>query len=273
MAATNSPFTFRDAIASTICLIDSRAQRYRNLVIAVLAVIFASALWATIQWSVLPLLGLLSFPTLCGIYFCLDTAWVNRWRDHLLHQWQAGQLDIDDLCYALRHMKHLPTKTIDTMLGSLPTRDLIGASTAMTPALRKGLAATLTCIHSCQAALSIAATVGWTVGAASLSAATIAGSGVLCLGVLFVLPVLAAGAMWRTLRFRRWRREVRRLYPGGDELQRFVLVAARLDWESIKEDRRHKLLRSLFSTQKFFERCANPRSAPKTSRDRHTEFP
>ena len=55
-----------------------------------------SALWATIQWSLLPLLGLLSLPAWCGISFCLDTASVNRWRIHLLLQWQAGQLDIDD---------------------------------------------------------------------------------------------------------------------------------------------------------------------------------
>src|SRR5262249_38077934 len=151
-----------------------------------------------IQRSGLPFLGLLSLPVLCGISFCFDTASVNRWRTHLLLQWQAGQLDIDDLCYVLRHMKHLPAKTIQTMIGSLPTRDVIGANTVMTPALRKGLAATLTCIHSCQAALTIAATVGWTVGAASLTVATIVGSGVLW-GNLFVFPVLATGAMWRAL--------------------------------------------------------------------------
>src|SRR5437773_10512387 len=99
MSALKSPSTFRDAVGSTIRLLDSRAWRYRNLMIAVLAVIFASSLWATIQWSVLPLLGLLSLPILCSISFWLDTASVNRWRAHLLFQWQAGQLDIDDLCY------------------------------------------------------------------------------------------------------------------------------------------------------------------------------
>jgi len=248
MVTLNSASAFRDAIGSTTSLLDSRARRYRNLVFAVVAVFFASGLWATIQWSVLPLLGLLLLPILCAIAFCLDTTAVNHWRSHFLLQWQAGDLDIDDLCYALTHMKHLPTKTIAAMLGSLPTRDVIGASTEITPALRQGLVATLSCIHSCQAALTIAVTVGLIFGSASLTVATIAGSIALGLSVLFVLPVLAAGAMWRTLRFRRWRQEVRSLYPGGDELQRFVEVAGRLDWESIKEHRRRKLLRSLFPT-------------------------
>jgi len=266
MAALNSRATFRDAIGSTIRLLNSRARRYRNLVIAVLAVIFAIALWATIQWSVLPLLGLLSLPMLCGISFCLDTASVNRWRAHVLLQWQAGQLDIDDLWYALAHMKHLPTKTIDTMLGSLPTRDLIGASTAMTPGLRKGLAATLTCIHSCQTVRTIEATAAWTVGATSLAVATIAKSGVPCFGIICVLPVLGAGVLWRTLRFRHWRHAVRRLHPGGDQLQCFVEAAARLDWESIKAHRRRKLLGSLFPTQQPSARYANPPSAAETSR-------
>jgi hypothetical protein len=245
MTTPVSPPAFREALTLTVHLLESRARRYRNLVIAVLAVVFASAVWAGIQWSLSPLLGLLSLPCLCGLFFCLDALSVNRWRTQILTFWLAGRLDIDDFQYALKSMKDLPTKTIEAMLGSLPTREVVAMPVGATPVLRQGLAATLTCIHSCEAARSVAATAAWIVGTTSVAAAIIAESWLPGFGVLLILPVLGAGTIWRLLQLRRWRHAVLALFPDGEGLGVFVDAAARLDWESFKERRKHAMLNAL----------------------------
>jgi hypothetical protein len=240
MAISISRAAFRESHTTTVALLGARARRYRCLVIAVPAVIFVSVIWAAIQWSPLPFLALLSLPFLCGLFFSLDALSVNRWRTHILSYWLAGRLDIDDFCYALTSMKHLPTNTVAAMLASLPTRPVPAA-----PGLRQGLAATLKCIHSCQVARIISTTVGWAVGTASVAAAIISGAWVACFGVLLVVPVLGAGGAWRVLQLRRWRHEIRSLFQDSEALSVFVEAAARLDWESIKERRKSALLRSL----------------------------
>jgi len=266
MATSTSPPTFREALTLTLRLLDTRARRYRNFVIILLAVVFVSFVWATIQFSLVPLLGLLSLPCLCGVFFWLDAMSVNRWRTQILSFWLAGRLDIDDFRYALTSMKRLPKRTMETMLGSLPTREVVGTPVAGTPALREALATTLGCIHSCQAARAIAATAAWTVGAAAVAAAIMERSWGPCVGVVFVLPVWGVATLWKTLRFGHWKREVRGLYRNREGFPLFVEAAARLDWESIKTHQKERILRSLFPNSEVAEQIASPRSAPKPAR-------
>jgi hypothetical protein len=123
------------------------------------------------------------------------------------------------------------------------------------------MALTLTCIHSCVAARSFAATAAWIVGTTSVATAIITGSWMPCLGALLVFPALGAGPVWRLLQFRRWRMELRALFADEARLQSFVSLAARLDWESISQCRKDALLRSLVAGPANVE-ALNPVRAP-----------
>lgn len=248
-ATSVSSSAFREALAFTTQLLETRARRYRTLVIAVLVDAFATAVWSGIHRSLTPVLGLLVLPVLCGLFFSIDAGSVNRWRTQILAFWTAGRLDIDDFHDTLASLKHLPSGTMAAMLASLPTRHVVGSPVGPLPAVRRALSESLAYIHALQATRSVAATVMWAIGAAAIAAAVIERSWTPCYAALLVLPCLGAGTILKVLRLRRWRREILALDMDTDMSSSFVEAASRLDWESIPRHRRDRSLRSLFPDQ------------------------
>jgi hypothetical protein len=242
---SRSASVFRGALDLTVAVLESRIRRYREAVVAVVVLSSGGALLAVILRSVTPLCGILFLPCLCGFVVSLDAILVNRWRARLLSWWCSGALDVDDFCYAMTHMRHLPSLTVHGMVTSLPSRESLGTRAEGAPVIRHAIAESLLCIHFCGATKAIAAMMVWAAVGGSAAATITLGNWESFLGLLLIVPSTGAALASRNLRIRGWRRVIRSLDLDQEGLEVFINAARRLDWESMDRRKKETLLNSL----------------------------
>jgi hypothetical protein len=237
---------FKEAMDLTTATIDRRAARFRNLVVLLVILVAVSLLGAVLRLSWLPLLGLLALLPLCGFFIFLDTGLVNRWRQQVLEMWAEERLNLDGFTQAISSLRALPPQTVQGMLGSLPTKERTPAAAKPSPALRRALAATVNTIHRCENDWTGLVSIAYTLGVASLALAAVVESWRPLAGALLVAPVLAAAWGFKAARWRRWRRTVLALHRRhGLEWTTFLPAANQLDWGSVPDRKKQRLLDSL----------------------------
>jgi hypothetical protein len=239
----------KDALELTTRTIDRRAFYFRNLVVLLVLAVLVFVVWAIVQLSGLPLLGLFLLLPLCGGFLLLDTYLVNHWRNRVLQMWAEEQLHLGAFIKSISTVRMLPPGTLTAMLATLPTSNPSAAAGKLSPAMKRALAVTLMTIHRCECDRIGFANLGYLVGAAAFVTAVIKWSWIPLVGVLLVLPIFAGLRCLQAARWRRWHRTLASLgREAGLELPRFVQLAADLDWGSIAENRKQRLLTSLSDT-------------------------
>ncbi len=143
-----------------------RAARFRNFVVAVVAVALAAMLWALLQTSWQPLLGLILLVPLCGAFLYLDARTVHRWQDHILETWAQDKLDLDIFSDTLTAIRALPPRTLRAMLDTLPNLQHTATNTCDD---RHALAASLQRENRRQSNRTLIVTLAYTAGLAALA--------------------------------------------------------------------------------------------------------
>jgi hypothetical protein len=238
--------SLKDVIELTTQTIDRRAGLYRNLIVLVVVLVAGTLLWAAIGLSWRPLLALLALVPLCGFFLFLDAWLVNRWQQQVLERWAEGQLSLDGLVKAISPIRLLPARTLQGMLASVPTKHNNLYVCQYPPVLRRALAATLKTINRCENDRTGVTSVAYALGVASLALAVIQSSWMPLTGVLLVAPVLEAAGLLKAARWRRWKRILLALHcQQGLEWTAFVPAANQLDWGSVPDRKKQRLLHSL----------------------------
>jgi hypothetical protein len=111
---------YRAAIERTTATIENRARYFRNLVIAVVVLCLATAVWAVVMRAPAALPGLLFLAPLAGSFFFADSGLLEQWRAELLAGWVRRDLDFAALRAALASTPTLPKQTVLAMLATLP---------------------------------------------------------------------------------------------------------------------------------------------------------
>jgi uncharacterized membrane protein len=183
------------AINSTTQMIDRRAKHYRNLIVAVAFVGLSSILWAGIDWSWLPLAGILLLVPFCSLYFFIDEKLLNQWRHGLFSDWEKGELDFRALYEAVTSISTLPKNTLESMLETLPSAGDLVTEQSISSSTRKAIAAVVTAIHACRSDHIAFKAAGYSIA-----------KGVLIVAVLFWMwqPLLGLFAVTLVLLLRRW---------------------------------------------------------------------
>jgi hypothetical protein len=210
---------------------------YRGLVIGVNLVAFVSFLWAVIQWSWLPLLGLLLLLPLTCAFLFVDCLMINRWRHRLYQMWVYGPLDVNSLCDVLFAIRVVPGQILQGMLSSLPTTKNLRITDDIDPLARRALAATVQIVNAYQSDRILLVSVAITTGLVSLVLAAVLPSWLPLFGLLFVVPIFGAGEGIQRFRLWRWRKKVSALRQDGLQGQDFVELAARFNWQPISEQK------------------------------------
>lgn len=110
----------REAIDLTLGTFEDRSRLYRNLVVAVSLVSFASILTALLCWRGLPLAGLILVVPFSGGFVYLDMRRVSRWREGILGRCRTRGLDLALFRNTLLQLKHLPQGSLQSMLATFP---------------------------------------------------------------------------------------------------------------------------------------------------------
>jgi hypothetical protein len=206
--SVNSLSVYQQAIDATIQTIRLRAQRYRNLVVAVAVTLVVSILTALVTWSWHPLLGLTAIVLWYGAFALGDARLALAWQRRILDLWANQQLDLRPLRDALKAIPAMPVRTLDGMLTMLPTPTAATSAETRSGVLRR---ATAVAAHEAHAVQQVQALL-----TASLRLITVI-SLVLALTIRSVIPLasllaipllLGIAAMRRELGRRRWRFEI-----------------------------------------------------------------
>ncbi len=203
-----------------------RVVAYRALVIAVSLVIWGALLWALFARRFSPLLALLSLPAIVVLYFLADALIVRRWIADVMHRWQAGVVRIDAVREMLKGAPGLPQRTVNGMLGSLPSFDEPGDEPVTGPA-RAVLATGAMVVYTerTEQRLLIAALVAAVPIALAGAALRSRWLVILPLPALIV-PLLRS--IWQRFRYLRWHRKASALLPADPELLQLKPILLRI---------------------------------------------
>ena len=115
-------FDLKTAIQLTAGTIDRRAAHFRNLVIGVVALSLIPAVWALIQWSWMPLIGILGIIPLCLAFACMDIKKIDHWQVRILAAWRQEDFNLNLFSQTMTTLRSFPSGTLKAMLATLPTR-------------------------------------------------------------------------------------------------------------------------------------------------------
>lgn len=227
------------AIQLTAGTIDRRAALFRNLVIGVVALILMPALWALIQWSWIPLTGILGIVPLCVAFLCMDIKMVDRWQDKILAAWRQGELDLDLFSQAMATLRTLPPATLNAMLATLPTKAVPESAPPLSDDIKSIVSRTLKTINQCQ--FDRTAMIGMAVsfGLASLVAALILrhwSPFLIVIGSALCSPI---NRLLQWFRLSRLRKKIVDLGNGPDR-EVLLEIINKLNWGAICEKRKNR---------------------------------
>ena len=200
MATTSSIPKTNEAVKLTTQTINTRTVRFRNFVIAVVVVALGSVVWASIQWSWKPLLGLLLLVPLCGAFLYLDARLVHQWRQQVLEMWAQENLDLKTFSSAMSTIRTLPERTLRGMLDTLPNPQNMSKNGNLAPADRKALVLSLQTSSRQQNNRTLLTTITYTLGLATLALVAIQG---------FVQPLVVLPLILLAIGVTKWLNEFR----------------------------------------------------------------
>lgn len=111
------------AVSATKSAIESRAQGHRNLVVAVVVVVFASLVLGLFYWPWMPGMGLGVLIAVCGLFFWIDLRRIRHWQETIVTLCIDRELPFDVLTRVLASDKRVPPTTVSAML--LSVRSLV----------------------------------------------------------------------------------------------------------------------------------------------------
>jgi hypothetical protein len=237
--------TVKDALELTTRTIDRRAFHFRNLVVLLVLVVVACVVWAVLEKSSSPLLGLLALVPLCGGFLVLDNYLVNRWRERVVRMWALEELDLAVFTRSIASVRILPAGTLGAMLATLPTGEHARTAAKLSPVMKEALSLTVTTIHRWESDRTLFATLAYGVGLAFFSWGILLGDWLPLFGCLGVVPVIALGHAVSSLRLRHWHGQLLQCREIGLDLPTLVGLVGPLEWGRISRKKKDHLLNSL----------------------------
>jgi len=241
-SATNP---IKEAIKLTTQTIDLRAAFHRNLVIAVVVLVLVSILSAGIKMTWCPLLGILLLAPVCSFFFLWDTHTLNHWQKKILKMWQQNNLDINVFSQVIATMPVLPQQTLQGMVNTLPTADNLPDSINITPNYRTAVATTLNTITKYQKNLILNFTLACFLVTISLIYAVIQRSWLPLISLIFIIPLFQAGKRLSLIGLRKLKKIIKKEKKDNFDLNQFIKIADKLDWEPLSEKNKKAFLNSL----------------------------
>ena len=110
-----------DAIDVTIRAIEDRARCYRNLVVAMSAVLVLSVFSAVFFGQWMAFAGLALLAPLTGGFLFLDSRRVRRWRAEILGRMFTRELEVAIFRKTISVLRSLPAGSLQAMLSTLPS--------------------------------------------------------------------------------------------------------------------------------------------------------
>jgi hypothetical protein len=117
--------SYNDIIPLSKLCISERANTYRNIVIVISIFIIGSITTSLYQWSSIPLMTLFLFFPIYSIFLFLDYRQVKIWKEKILQAWGNKTLEINLVKEIIKAVPHLPDKTINSMLDTLPDGKIV----------------------------------------------------------------------------------------------------------------------------------------------------
>jgi hypothetical protein len=233
MATSFSPHPFSQALQLTQQTIQTRAHRYRNLVVLTTMINLLSLLLALIQFSWRPLLGLFNLIPLYGLFIYRDHLLLNRWQQQLLNFWVQEHLDLQHFITTMTHFRHLPPRTLISMLDTLPPKSIYTIKNLSLP-LRQALGLTLQLINRYQNRQMLLSTLMITIGVIALAGSLFLWSWLPLLILLLMPLVKITDYGLNRLELSRWQKYQLSLPKLEQEL--FVQLANQLDWQTLPKN-------------------------------------
>ncbi len=238
-AQTDDHQQARDVTLRTIHL---RARTYRNLVIGIVVTVVGPMLWALGAWSWRPLVAALVVLPLCATFVAVDTWLVIEWRRQILGLWAEGGVDLAKLGQMVTAVRGLPTHTVMRMLDALQTLTRFPGAAAASVATRRSLAAVVRGIDLHQAYQSTAVAAALATAVLSLAAGAVAATLTPMAGAVLAPVVVVAGRALANWRLRRSIPVGMEVSEAGLDLETFAVAADALDWRSVSNVERCRLL-------------------------------
>ena len=223
-----SPHPFSQALQLTQQTIQTRAHRYRNLVVLTTVINLLSLLLALIQFSWRPLLGLLSLVPLYSLFIYRDHLLLKHWQQQLLHFWVQEHLDLQHFITTITHFSHLPSRTLTSMLNMLLPESIYTLKN-LSPPLRQALELTLQLISRFQNRRMLLSTLMITIGVIALTGSLWLWSWLPLLVLLLIPLVKLTDDGLKRLELSRWRKY--QLSLPESEQKIFVQLANQLNWQ------------------------------------------
>ncbi len=228
MGTPSSPPPFSQALQLTQQTIQTRAHRYRNLVVLTTIINLLSFLLALIQFSWRPLLGLLSLIPLYSLFIYRDHLLLNHWQKQLLDFWIQEHLDLQHFITTITHFRHLPSRTLTSMLNMLLPESIYTLKNLSLP-LRQALGLILQLISRSQNRQMLLSTIMITIGVMVLAGSLLLWSWLPLLILLLIPLVKITGYGLNRLELSRWRKY--QLSLSESEQKIFVQLANQLNWQ------------------------------------------
>ena len=142
---------YTNAIDLTRHTIETRARRYRNLVVGCVVIIVCSLASSAVCWSFAPLAALMTLVPACGLFALQDRKRLDDWRSNLLTKWGMRDLDFHALRNAVVAIPTLPKETLHGMLATLPCADDIRMERGVSSGTRRAVATAVGASDACTA--------------------------------------------------------------------------------------------------------------------------
>jgi hypothetical protein len=118
-----SVVTMKEAVEATCQTLEARARLYRNLVVAVVAMVTSTVGASLLLWSPRPLAALVALIPICGAFLLLDGRLVEGWLRTVFARREASSFRLSDLKRLLRAHRYIPQRSLMSMLALLPHED------------------------------------------------------------------------------------------------------------------------------------------------------
>lgn len=193
--------TYKAAIEQTLTAIDQRAKLFRNLVVAVVAIVALSLAWALLARSLTGALLLTCLVPACGCFFYADAVLLGRWQSEMLDRWCSRELDLAAFVPAIRAHPTVPRDTLAAMLETLPVLTDLTTEQRLQAATRQAVSTQTRAVHRARAT-SLLLNLGGSVVAVGIIVAAWWVKRWLVLGCLTILVLRPALALWISRRRR-----------------------------------------------------------------------
>ena len=243
MTESNSTSPFKEAMSLTTQAIEKRVKWFRNLIISVVAVALTSLILALIQLSWQPLMGLILFVPLCGVFLYLDSHLVNHWQERILQMWVQGDLDLTIFYNSMLTIRMFPQRMFQGMLKTLLINNQFIDSGNLNQEVKKSLVHTIQTISCCQNHKIVFFSLAYTFALICIAMAGILKSWLPLFGILLVPLLLGMSNWFNSLKLRHLRRhflEINR--QEKEKFKYFIEAVSQLDWGSIPEKKKAQLL-------------------------------